>query len=163
MDTKPLVVVIENTPSDVTKALRVLKGFNIEKPVVLTSVGKALMYLEDVVSGARICPDLIILDLEFGPESGFEILRYRKTHSALQQCHVLVWTVMGDTQKELCRLFGLAHVVSKQDGEAALASALKNYVQSEDPAERTPSPGSPVDPNDASGRPTDDRARSGSA
>lgn len=129
MAVAPNVVLIENTPSDVTKALRVLNSLNVQPTAVLTRVSQALLYFEDVIAGVTNCPDLIVLDLDFGGESGFEILRLRKTSSALQQCEVLVWTIMGDTQKELCRLFGLSHIVSKHDGEAALKSALESCLQ----------------------------------
>ena len=45
MDMRPLVLVIENSPVDVTKAVLILKKLKIDQPVVLTSVAKALMYL----------------------------------------------------------------------------------------------------------------------
>lgn len=128
MDIRPRVLVIENSLLDVKKVVRILKNLKLDEPVVLTSVAKALMYLEDVVAGEKQCPEMIILDLEFGGESGFEILRFRKTNPRLQQCHVLVWTIMGEREKELCRLFGLTDIISKQDGDAALESALRNFL-----------------------------------
>lgn len=128
MDIRPPVLVIENSPLDVTRAVRILKNLKLDQPVILTSVAKALMYLEDVVAGEKQCPEVIILDLEFGAESGFEVLRFRKTHPRLQQCQVVVWTIMGEREKELCRLFGLTHIISKQDGDAALESALRNCL-----------------------------------
>jgi len=128
MDIRPRVLVIENSPLDVTKAVRILKNLKLDQPVILTSVAKALMYLEDVVAGEKQCPELIILDLEFGAESGFEILRFRRTNPRLHQCQILVWTIMGEREKELCRLFGVTHIVSKQDGDAALESALRNSL-----------------------------------
>jgi hypothetical protein len=70
----------------------------------------------------------MVLDLDFGLESGFEILRFRRTHPILQACEVLVWTILGDKEKEFCRLFGVAYV-SKQDGEAALEDALRNSIE----------------------------------
>jgi CheY-like chemotaxis protein len=128
MDTRPRVLLIENSPLDVTKAVRILKNLKLDQPVILTSVAKALMYLEDVVAGEKQCPELIVLDLEFGAESGFEILRFRKTNPRLQQCQILVWTIMGEREKELCRLFGVPHIISKQDGDAALETALRNSL-----------------------------------
>ena len=128
MDIRPRVLLIENSPLDVTKAVRILKTLKLDQPVILTSVAKALMYLEDVVAGEKQCPELIILDLEFGAESGFEILRFRRTNPRLHQCQILVWTIMGEREKELCRLFGVTHIVSKQDDDAALESALRNSL-----------------------------------
>lgn len=128
MDMRPLVLVIENSPVDVTKAVLILKKLKLDQPVVLTSVAKALMYLEDVVAGEKQCPEMIVLDLEFPAESGFEVLRFRKTNPILQKCQVLVWTIMGEREKELCRLFGITQIISKQDGDAALESALKSAL-----------------------------------
>ncbi len=125
------MLVIENNPSDVKRAVRILKSLEIDQPIVLTSVAKALMHLEDVVAGEKPCPEMILLDLEFGAESGFEVLRFQKMNPRLQQCQVLVWTVMGEREKELCRLFGITQIVSKQDGDAALEAALKSMIESQ--------------------------------
>jgi CheY-like chemotaxis protein len=131
MESRPNVVLIENSPADVTTAIRVLKSLNVQPAVVLTRVSQAVLYFEDVVAGGTKCPDLIVLDLDFGGESGFEILRLRKSSRALQQCEVLVWTIMGETEQELCRLFGLSHIISKHDGEAALKSALESCLKND--------------------------------
>jgi len=125
----PRVLIIENSPSDVIKAIRILKSLNISEPMIITSVDRAMLYLEEVVAGEKPCPDLMVLDLDFGLESGFEILRFRRTHPMLQACEVLVWTILGDKEKEGCKLFGLARVISKQDGEAALEDALRNCIE----------------------------------
>ena len=128
MDVSPHVVLIEDNSSDIIRAIRVLKSLNVQHASVFTSVSPAVLYFEDVIAGVKPCPDLIILDLDFGGESGFEILRLRKASRALLQCEVLVWTIMGETQKELCRLFGLSHIVSKHDGESALKSELETCL-----------------------------------
>jgi hypothetical protein len=125
----PRVLIIENSPSDVVKGIRILKSFNISDPIIMTSVDRAMLYLEEVVAGEKGCPNLMILDLDFGLESGFEILRFRKTHPILQSCEVLVWTIMGDKEKEFCRLFGVACVISKQDGEVALEDGLRSCIE----------------------------------
>jgi CheY-like chemotaxis protein len=145
MNLRPPVLVIENSPLDVTKAVRILKDLKLGEAVVLTSVAKAIMYLEDVLAGEKPCPELIILDLEFGAESGFEVLRFRKAHPRLQQCEVMVWTIMGEREKELCRLFGLTHIISKQDGDAALELALRNFLSV--PPESSLSPQHPTEPS----------------
>jgi hypothetical protein len=125
----PRVIVIENSPSDVVKGIRILKSLNISEPMVMTSVDRAMLYLEEVVAGEKACPNLMVLDLDFGLENGFEILRFRRTHLILQACEVLVWTIMGDKEKEFCRSFGVACVISKQDGEAALEDGLRNCIE----------------------------------
>lgn len=120
------VVIIEDTRKDVQRAAQVLQKAGVSNPAVFTFIPAALMFLEDVVSGARSCPDLMILDLDFGSESGFEVLRFYKAHPELQQCHVIVWTVMGDREQELCRLFGIKHYVSKYNPDANLLDVIKD-------------------------------------
>jgi len=125
----PRVLIIENSPSDVIKGIRILKSLNISEPMIITSVDRAMLYLEEVVAGEKACPNLMVLDLDFSLESGFEILRFRRTHPILQRCEVLVWTSRGDKEKEFCRLFGVACVISKQDGESALEDGLRNCIE----------------------------------
>ena len=126
MEKNITVTIIEDTRRDVQRASRVLERLGIKNPIVFSLIPAALMYLEDVVSGARAVPDVILLDLEFGGDSGFEVLRFYKTHPKLRGCKVIVWTVMGDTEQELCKLFGVEHFVSKDNTDAVLLSAFKD-------------------------------------
>ncbi len=122
------VVIIEDSRKDVLRASQLLEQAGVKNPAVFTFVPAALMFLEDVVSGARSCPDLMILDLDFGSESGFEVLRFCKAHPRLKQCHIIVWTVMGDTEQELCQLFGIKHFISKQNSDANLLNVIRNVT-----------------------------------
>ncbi len=119
-------VIIEDTRKDVQRASQVLKQAGVDNPAVFTFVPAALMFLEDVVSGARSCPDLMILDLDFGSESGFEVLRFYKAHPKLKHCQIIVWTMLGETEHELCRLFGIQHFISKQNSDATLLNVIKD-------------------------------------
>ena len=49
-------------------------------------------------------PDLIILDLDLGYESGFELLRFWHRNSELSSIRLIVWTAMGEEQQHICRL-----------------------------------------------------------
>ena len=72
-------------------------------------------------------PDLILLDLSFPKESGFEVLRYWKSNPKLQSIHIVVWTVMGETEKKLCKFFGVDHVVPKWGGPKELEAVLSTF------------------------------------
>ena len=122
------VVIIEDSAKDAKQASRILNRINVENLTVFSLIPAVLMYLEDVVEGKRTCPDLILLDLVLGADSGFEVLRYYKAHPELSGCQVVVWTVMGDVQHELCKCFGVQHVVAKADGDAALLKVLKRVT-----------------------------------
>jgi CheY-like chemotaxis protein len=122
------VVIIEDSAKDAKQASRILNRTGIENLTVFRLIPAVLMYLEDVVEGKRTCPDLILLDLVLGVDSGFEVLRYYKAHPELSGCQIVVWTVMGDIQHELCKCFGVQHVVAKADGDAALLKVLKKIT-----------------------------------
>lgn len=84
-----------------------------------------MMYLEDVVAGEKPYPDLMVLDLGVGVDSGFEALRFHKSNAIFaSKCKVVVWSVVGESQREMCKLLGASHVVCKGDGESALLKAV---------------------------------------
>jgi CheY-like chemotaxis protein len=128
MGRKLSVVLIEDSPRDAKQAAQILHKMDIQSLTIFSHVPAALMYLEDVVEGKRSSPDVIVLDLLLGTESGFEVLRYHKAHRELSGIQVVVWTVMGEVQQELCRLFGVQHIVVKADGDAALHKVLKTLT-----------------------------------
>lgn len=108
-------LIIEDSPSDVQKALAVLRRLGMEEPDVFARVDLALVHFQDVLDGARPAPDLLVLDLGFECESGFEVLRFLRTNKAFPLMRIVVWTRMGELQKELCGFFG-AEFVSKSAG-----------------------------------------------
>ena len=122
MDQKFKVLVVDDEP-DILEFLH----YNLSRSgftTVQATNGKDAIKLAD----AEI-PDLILLDLSFPRESGFEVLRYWKSNAKLHQIPVVVWTVMGETEKKLCHFFGVEHVVPKWAGPKELETALKNFVQ----------------------------------
>lgn len=106
----------------------VVKKLGATDVIAINNIAAALLFLQDVLEGTKPTPDLILLDLSFPRESGFEVLRYWKSNPKLNQIHVVVWTVMGDTEKKLCQFFGVEHVVPKWAGPKELEAALKNFV-----------------------------------
>ena len=118
-------VILEDAVKDIRTAARILSQVGVTSPTIFNDVPKAMMYLEDVVAGEKPCPNLMIVDLSFGVDSGFEALRFYKSNEKIaRECKVIVWTAMGERQRELCRLLGASHVVCKQDGENALLKAV---------------------------------------
>lgn len=120
------VLIIEDDPSDIKKSEEVLTRLGVEKIELATTVARALAYLEDVKTGSREAPDAIILDLSFSLESGFEVLRFWKSHPELKNIRIVVWTAMGELEQHLCRLFGIQHVIPKWDNVAELEYTLKS-------------------------------------
>jgi CheY-like chemotaxis protein len=128
------VLIVEDTPADVRQSTAVVKKLGANDVTALNNVAAAMLFLQDVLEGTKPAPDLILLDLSFPRESGFEVLRCWKSNAELHQIPVVVWTVMGETEKKLCQFFGVEHVVPKWAGPKELETALKNFVQDSKPA-----------------------------
>lgn len=120
-------VVIDDSLSDLRKATEVLRNVGVNEVEHILTVPKACLYLQEIVDGRRAAPDLIILDLQFPLESGFEVLRFRRSNRNVSAIPVVVWTVMGPTEQELCCFFG-AVVVPKHEGPKGLEGALKSVL-----------------------------------
>jgi len=129
------VLIVEDTPSDVRQSSAVVKKLGAQDIIALNNIAAAILFLQDVVEETKPKPDLILLDLSFPRESGFEVLRYWKSNAKLNGIPVVVWTVMGDTEKTLCEFFGVEHVVPKWAGPKELEAALKTFVQDSDSAQ----------------------------
>jgi CheY-like chemotaxis protein len=71
-------------------------------------------------------PDGIILDLDLGYESGYEVLRFWHSSPELNKIPVIIWTILGEEQREICRLFNVNHYISKWEGATGLREALAN-------------------------------------
>lgn len=129
------VLVVEDTPSDIRQSTAVIKKLGGEDIIALNNIATAILFLQDVVEGTKKPPDLILLDLSFPSESGFEVLRFWKSNAKLNEIPIVVWTVMGDTEKKLCKFFGVEHVVPKWAGPKELEAALKTFIEEPDSAQ----------------------------
>lgn len=129
------VLIVEDTPTDARQSIAVVKNLGAKEITAIDNIPSALLLLQDVLEGTREAPDLILLDLSFPKESGFEVLRLWKSNPRLQTIHIVVWTVMGETERKLCALFGIEHVVPKWAGPKELEAALRTYIEKADTAE----------------------------
>ncbi len=122
------VLIVEDNLTDLGTANGVLTELGVEKVESATTIPAALVYLEEVAERKRAAPALILLDLSFGYDSGFEVLRRWKSDARLKAIKIVVWTQMGEREQELCKLFGLQHVVSKWDTIMELRNALQSAL-----------------------------------
>jgi CheY-like chemotaxis protein len=121
-------LIVEDRHSDVRHSAAILKKLGFEDVHAVNNIAAALIFLQDAMDGKKPLPDLIVLDLSFSQESGFEILRYWKSNKDnMKTTRIVVWTVMGETEQQLCRYFGV-DVVSKADGPAELERVLRDYA-----------------------------------
>lgn len=122
------VVIIEDSHDDSFLATRIFNSTGVANITRFARIPEALLFLEEIADGIRECPQLILLDLNVGLDSGFEVLRFYKSNPALQSCRVIVWTGSGAMERELCEHFGV-ECIGKGDGEAALATAIWKHIR----------------------------------
>ena len=124
------VLVVEDNKSDLRQSTALLKKLQFSQVDAVATGERALMLLQDAVEGNKPAPELVLLDLSFARDSGFEVLRYWKSHQdQLKNTRIVVWTIMGETEQELCRYFGV-DVVPKWAGETELENVLQEYKRS---------------------------------
>ncbi|HEV7552783.1 MAG TPA: response regulator [Candidatus Angelobacter sp.] len=121
------VLIVEDNPVDTTKCIALLKKLGAEEIEAVPTVAAALVRFEDVIDNKRPAPDLIVLDLAFPLESGFEVLRRWKAHPKLQDIGIIVWTAMGETEQRLCEYFGVKGVIPKWAGPKELEQAVRAH------------------------------------
>lgn len=118
------VLILEDDPRDIRTAanLAIQAGFSgVES---LTSSALAMARLGNKIEDGDPLPDVIIIDLNLGSESGFELLRFVHRNHLMLRVPLIVWTEMGEHEREICGLFGVSNFVSKHDGPDALLTVL---------------------------------------
>ena len=124
----PLLLLVEDTPADLRKAWDIAQSAGFTECEVSTYASNALMYLEKAFEGKAPLPDAMLIDLNLGTESGFELLRFWHGNSKLKRIPIVVWSVMDGSEREICRLFGVYRFVSKHDSPAVLREALVSII-----------------------------------
>ena len=119
------MLIVEDQPTDVRIAADTARGVGFNDIQARASTSAARLYLEEGLEGKHELPDLILLDLDLGYESGFELMRFWHGNPQLARIRMVVWTVMGKEQQEICRLFNVNAVVAKWEGVDALNRALE--------------------------------------
>jgi CheY-like chemotaxis protein len=125
-----LLLVVENEPKDLKNAADSARAAGFTEVEGKTSPYAARIYLEDRLANGPKLPDGILLDLDFGIESGYELLRFWHSNPALRSIPLIVWSILGEEQKQMCSLFKVKQFVGKWEGSEVLQSALKEVVQS---------------------------------
>ena len=84
----------------------------------------AKAFLEQGLHGDQPLPDAIVLDLDLGYDSGFELLRFWHGNPELAKVPVVVWTVLGDKYREICTMFKVNAYVEKGGDSDVLRQVL---------------------------------------
>jgi CheY-like chemotaxis protein len=123
------LLVVEDQPQEMKLAASAAQSIGIADVEGRTSIRGAREYLDSGLRGETELPDGIVLDLDLGYESGYELLRYWHSTPRLAAIPLIVWSILGE-QREMCRLFKVTGFVGKWEGEEAFRDALSSLTQS---------------------------------
>lgn len=123
---KPLkrLLVIENEPKDLKMAADSARSAGVEEVEGRMTLIAAKAYLEKGLKGEGPLPDCILLDLDLGYDSGYELLRMWHSTPELAKIPMIVWSILGEEQRNMCNLFKVSSFVGKWEGANALRDAL---------------------------------------
>src|SRR5436305_13746222 len=110
-DTMNRILVVEDQPSDLQIAAQAAEAAGVHEVEARTSPQAAMAYLEKGLRGEIPLPDAIVLDLDLGYESVYELLRNWHSTPELRKIPLLVWTILGEEQREICNLFKVTNYV----------------------------------------------------
>lgn len=117
------LLLVEDMPSDAMAAAKAAESVGFKSVQAIGSVRGAIAFLEECIEKGGPLPDAIVLDLDLGVESGFELLRFWYATPSLSKIPVLVWSIVEE-QRKVCELFKIRAFVPKWDGPEALRQAL---------------------------------------
>ena len=133
MPSQRSALIVENDTVDMSVAANVARSIGINTVLVYNTASKAQFFLEQCLREECAMPDFIVLDLDLEHESGFDLVRFRRTHPKLMSVPLVVWSVLGDHYRELCDIFKVTAFIPKWQGKEALRDALACCVEQSPP------------------------------
>lgn len=123
------VLIVEDQPNDLRNASAAALAAGFSEVDAKSSAMVAKAHLEKGLEGKEPLPAAIILDLDLGYDSGFELLRFWHGNPQLAKIPLIVWTIMGDHYREICRMFHVKAYVSKSDDISVLRTVLSGLLR----------------------------------
>jgi CheY-like chemotaxis protein len=118
------LLIVEDQPNDLRVAAKVAEGCGFSEVEGRSSSVMARTHLEKALAGEHPLPDAILLDLDLGHDSGFELLRFWHSEPRLSAIPLVVWSILGDQYGEICRMFKVNAYINKGDDVSHLRSVL---------------------------------------
>jgi len=119
------VLIVEDQPNDLRVATRAAEASGFSSVEARPSAESAVSWLQKGLAGEVSLPDAIVLDIDLGFQSGFELLRYWHSDPRLARIPLVVWTVLGDHYREICRMFKVKAYVEKGQDVSVLQQVLR--------------------------------------
>jgi len=118
------LLLVEDQPNDLLNATEAARSLGFTAVDARSSAKEAVLHLEKGLDGETTLPDVIVLDLDLGYESGYELMRFWHSKPRLAEIPLIVWTIMGEDQRQICRLFKVTAYVTKSNDVRPLKEAL---------------------------------------
>ena len=122
------ILIVEDHMKDLSVAEQSARSAGFSHIEARADIRSAKSYLEKALGAEESLPDLILLDLDLGHESGYELLRVRYDSPHLARIPVVIWTQLGHDNYEVCALFNINGYLSKWEGPAALREVLMKLL-----------------------------------
>jgi CheY-like chemotaxis protein len=119
------VFVVEDSPKDLSLAVKTARAAGFTEIDARSSLESAQSWLVKRLQGKLPLPIVIVVDLDLGLDSGYELLRFRHATPAMSNVQIIVWTQLGDENRQICELFGVEFYIPKWKGANALQEALQ--------------------------------------
>lgn len=124
------ILIVEDDADDYRFAEKCARIVGITEIQASPSAEATIAILEKAGNEKGALPDVILIDLDLGRESGFDLLRYRYKHPKFSAIPVVIWTQLGYGNRTLCEIFNIQGYVGKSKGEFELVEALKKCALS---------------------------------
>ncbi len=118
------LLLVEGAAPDIQLAVETAHSIGITEIETRTTLDSGLAALNRGLGNERPLPDIILVDLELGLDSGYELMRYWRSAPRLSQIPLIAWSRLGEQHRGLSAVFKVTEYVSKWDGPEALKAAL---------------------------------------
>lgn len=118
------LLILDDNPKDIRVATDLGRRAGFSPIHTQTSSSVATASFANAIEDGEHLPDALVVDLDLGLESGFELLRFCHKNRLMPRMRVVVWSVMGDRERNVCQLFGVEEFVSKHGGPNELLAVL---------------------------------------
>jgi CheY-like chemotaxis protein len=119
------LLIVEDDVKDMRQACDAAVSLGFRDIEGRSSLEQTVTFLEAGLQGKCLLPDAIVIDLNLGNDSGYELIRFCYSNPDLAAIPVIVWSVLGEHQRGLCAVFKVKCFVTKGDEEYTLRDALR--------------------------------------
>jgi CheY-like chemotaxis protein len=119
------ILILEDNPADLKIASEIAHQEGFTHIETYTTLFPVLNRLEEGQKDDNALPEVILVDLDLGLDSGYELVRVWHSTPQLSRIKLIVWSHLGEEHQSVCDLFKVDCYVPKWKGVAALRESLK--------------------------------------